>query len=91
MPTPAPQIYNPISSFILHADGEWETIYESDLVKYATVVDNKYGIEILANSPIMNVFLLNNGLLVGKVSVSKNNFTYPRLDKIAKCLIESLE
>lgn len=84
------EIYSPVSSFLLSYRGEWHVRYEADLVKYAAVINNKYGVEVLrgcGKNSIMNVFLLNNGGLVDRAKVGAED-SYKGYDYMASKLID---
>lgn len=70
--------------------GEWHVAYECDLVKYAAVVENKYGVEVLLGCGdhwIMNIFYLNNGERLTWLPVPRNA-TYEDFDRAAVGSIE---
>lgn len=87
------EIYYPITQFLMDYRGEWHARYETGVVKYATVVDNKYGVEVLrglGKASIMNVFSLNNGMLLEQCQIS-GDLSYSSYDHEASRLIDHIE
>jgi hypothetical protein len=73
--------------------GEWHARYDDDLVKYAAIVENKYGVEVLRGCGkhlIMNVFSLNNGKLLEQAQVESGS-CYDTYDITASRLIDYIE